>query len=938
MPEFTLELLHAADQEAGIPALDDAPRFSAVLNALRAEDLGNDGLIDNTLVLSSGDAIIPGLFFDASEETLGGAGRADILIQNELGFQAIALGNHEFDRGTELLADLIGGAVDDPTTPEDESFIGAQFPYLSANLDFSTEDNLDDFIVADAQAPQANSLAASTVIDVNGELIGVVGATTPTIDRISSPDDVTISPIPFDSDPTPAQLDALAAEIQADVDALLTANPTVNKVVLLAHMQQISIEQALAERLSNVDIIVAGGSNTRLFDSNDRPRDGDSNQGDYPIFITGADGNPVAVVNTDGNYKYVGRLVIDFDENGVIDPNSYDPTVSGAYATDEQGVIDLNATSLVDPEIQTIVDELRAIIEAQESNVFGVSDVYLNGLRGSVRTEETNLGNLTADANLAIAREITDDDTILVSIKNGGGIRDDIGRVIVPAGGTGDPELLPNEEIPGVKPEGGISQTDIANTLRFNNGLTVLDITREGLVAVLEHGIAASSLDDSNTQGRFPQVSGVEFSFDLTLPPNERIQSAAIKDEDGNILDVLVENGDLIGNPEEIVRIVTLGFLAGGGDDYPFQEFGSNFQDLEQDENAPRTGDAAFAPDGTEQDALAEYLLDNFDGTTNAPFNETDTDRELDERIQNLAFRDDDVFADAGAPEGVFTPFVTEQIIEITGLTNADTITISLDNIEVEEVGELLVFTTDNTGGNRTQIGSVLLLESGELGDDYAPNFTLNSTQVDVGVFIQVELVIDGVVTIATPSLDSNGNLVLDFGSTGQASVLAADETTITNLLVDDAAAIDLTTQTGTLTVEFSVYREAAFNNTIGFYTTDTADGGIQDPVTGTTLFPGDPGYEAAALANQLEVSLSGTNGQTTNFTASIEGGSFLGIFLIADGTDPTASDVYFSHAGQNSNGNDHVRQLGSNLLGFEDLAGLGDADYDDMVVEFAIV
>ena len=78
--------------------------------------------------------------------------------------------------------------------------------------------------------------------------------------------------------------------------------------------------------------------------------DGDTAQGPYPIFTTDADGNPVAVVNTDGNYKYVGRLVVDFDENGVIIPGSYDPAVSGAYATDAQGIADLNAAGLVDPE------------------------------------------------------------------------------------------------------------------------------------------------------------------------------------------------------------------------------------------------------------------------------------------------------------------------------------------------------------------------------------------------------------------------------------------------------------------------------------------------------------------------------------------------------------------------------------------------------------
>ncbi|MEM6838200.1 MAG: hypothetical protein AAF609_15255, partial [Cyanobacteria bacterium P01_C01_bin.120] len=73
---FTLELLHLADQEAGAAAVQDAPRLSAVLNALKAQDLGDDGLADNTLVLSSGDAIIPGLFFDASEAVFGTAGIA----------------------------------------------------------------------------------------------------------------------------------------------------------------------------------------------------------------------------------------------------------------------------------------------------------------------------------------------------------------------------------------------------------------------------------------------------------------------------------------------------------------------------------------------------------------------------------------------------------------------------------------------------------------------------------------------------------------------------------------------------------------------------------------------------------------------------------------------------------------------------------------------
>ncbi|MFK8185394.1 MAG: 5'-nucleotidase C-terminal domain-containing protein [Phormidesmis sp.] len=766
MVSFTLQLLHLADQEAGVPALVDAPSASAVLNALKDD-------YDNTLVLSSGDAYIPGLFFSSSEEAFGGAGRADMLIQNELGIQAIALGNHEADLGTALIRDMIAGeviaenillqesqtlrkdnSVDTPSTgkftaslkgnrltvsgefsnltsplqkmggiddhgnPEsaihihmgqagstgpiasnltvevDEenltsgqpsgkfqgtvdlsdkqvetllsqgfyinlktqnhtagelraqinlerdnpaNFSGANFPYLSSNIDFSTDNNLADLVVADDQAPVPNSIAATTVIDVNGQKIGIVGATTPTLPNISSPGELTVLPQDFAGDPTPQQIDALAKIIQTDVDELLTANPGMNKVILLSHMQQISIEEDLATRLENVDIIIAGGSNTRLFDENDKARDGDTKQGVYPTFKANVAGKPVAVVNTDGNYKYVGRLVIDFDDNGHILVDSYNPDVSGAYATDEAGIAALKAESLIDPDIQEIVDQLNTVIVAKESNLFGLSKVYLNGRRSSVRIEETNLGNLITDANLAAAKQ--SDPKTVIAIQNGGSIRDDIGQVIVPAGSTDEVIEQANEEVPNVKPKGGISETDIANTLRFNNGLTLVTVTAEELVGVVEHGVAATSLDDANTQGRFPQVSGMAFSFDPTAAAGDRIQSLVIVDNNGKDAEVVVQNGEIVGDAERTFRIVTADFLAGGGDGYPFPA--RDVTPLALPEEAPRTGAATFSPDGSEQDALAEYLAANTNEQT--PFEAVDTVRAEDTRIQNLAFREDSV-------------------------------------------------------------------------------------------------------------------------------------------------------------------------------------------------------------------------------------------------------------------------------------------------------
>ncbi|MCT0223725.1 choice-of-anchor I domain-containing protein [Synechococcus sp. CS-1328] len=669
---FTLELFHLSDQEAQAAAIGDAPRLSAVYRALADQDLGNDGFSDNSLFLSSGDQYIPGVFADASRQLFGAPGVADILIQNELGIQASAFGNHEFDFGTALVKGLIDGSAAnyaaglDPLIP---AFRGTDFPYLSGNLDFSTDPNLAPLVVADASAPQGNVISGSTQFLVGGEWIGVVAATTPTLQTISSPGGVGASPSPFSGTPTPEQLDALAAVIQADVDALLAANPGMNKVILLSHMQQLSIEEQLASRLTGVDIIVAGGSNTRLFDENDAIRAGDSQQGDYPVgregvadtsLLAAADGSPVALVNTDGSYKYLGRLVLDFDGNGLLLPESYDPAVSGAFATDEAGVEAVGGSGLEDPEIVAIVAEIEKAIVAKESNVYGISSVFLNGERAGaepdgVRTQETNLGNLSADANLVlanqIAQELGETSPVVFSIKNGGGIRASIGQVIVPPGGTAA-ERLPNEEIPGVKPAGGISEADITKALAFNNNLALLTLTRSEIVALLEHGVSALP----NAAGQFLQISGARFSFDSSRPAGDRLVNAGLFGENNELLAELVRDGEIVGSSNELFRIVTLDFLARGGDGYPFPDINLdrvdyvNLGTVESGGVDTGDGEATFAEDGTEQDALAEYLLDRHAPDSGTPFAAIDTDRSGDLRIQNLEFAVDSVLPAATTP------------------------------------------------------------------------------------------------------------------------------------------------------------------------------------------------------------------------------------------------------------------------------------------------
>jgi 5'-nucleotidase / UDP-sugar diphosphatase len=621
-PAFELQLLHFADVDGGRDIVGNAPRFSALLDSFRSQRP------DNTLVVSSGDNWIPGPEYNVAEDdalagVLGtaGAGRVHVAWLNALGVQASAFGNHEFDVGTGAVAALVG-----PGTEEGDTWTGTAFPYLSTNLDFSTDEALAPLVSTDG-APSgdlAAKIAAYTTVTVGGETIGIVGATTPKLGSISSIGGITMQP------ENPDDLDALAALIQEDVNALTAQG--INKIILLAHMQQIIIEQTLAPKLTGVDIIVAGGSNTILADANDRLRDGDTAEGTYPLPLTGADSSPVLIVNTDGDYNYLGRLVVSFDDAGVILPASLNDTVNGAYATDEQGLADNGLTSAnAIADVQAISDALNTALTARAGNVVGFTSVYLNGARGSVRTEETNLGNLAADAQLVFAQSV--DPSTSISIKNGGGIRGAIGACILPPGSNDPADLTcsPPAGTPGLTEPGDVSQLDLEIAFRFNNALSLVTVTGEQLKAIMENAVSAVE----NVGGPFPQLAGMTLTFDPTQAVGSRVVGITVNDVNGSSVSV-VEGGAV--NPDaatQSFRVVTLGFLAEGGDDYPFPtDAAANVVNLTQE--GVRTGTFTFADDGTEQDVLAEYFALNYPDSS-TPFDIADTPVGEDTRIVNLA-------------------------------------------------------------------------------------------------------------------------------------------------------------------------------------------------------------------------------------------------------------------------------------------------------------
>ncbi|MEO1513321.1 MAG: 5'-nucleotidase C-terminal domain-containing protein, partial [Planctomycetota bacterium] len=206
------------------------------------------------------------------------------------------------------------------------------------------------------------------------------------------------------------------------------------------------------------------------------------------------------------------------------------------------------------------------VVIALDSTIRGNTDVFIEGTRTQVRTEETTLGNLTADANLAAAKGV-DADTI-VSIKNGGGIRAAIGEV------DADGNPLPTQANPvSGKEEGEISDLDIQNSLRFNNGLTLVTLSTEDLKIILEHSVASS--EDGATPGQFFQLGGLLVEVDLSGTAQElddsgnvttagsRILTVQLLDDNGDPADIIIENGAPTADAPESIRVVTLDFLVG---------------------------------------------------------------------------------------------------------------------------------------------------------------------------------------------------------------------------------------------------------------------------------------------------------------------------------------------------------------------------------------
>jgi 5'-nucleotidase len=527
----TVTILHLNDNESqllyagkGAEDFGGAARLVTVVKKLRSA--ANAGVV---LTVSAGDNFLIGPEFKASlaafNPVLGGVNTYfDARALDAIGYDAIVFGNHDFDFGPDLLKNFI-------TT----GFTNAHPRFLSANIDFSSEPALEDLV-------KRGRIARHIIIKKNGHIFGIIGATTPQLPFISRPGNVAV-----DTD--------LVAVVQKEINVLFRKG--VDKIIFVSHLQDIAEDKTLVAQLQGVDIAVAGGGTEVLANPGDLLLPGDKARGPYPILVKDLSGRKVPIVTTGGEYKYVGRLTVDFDvatgEVSRIHPDSGPVRVAGGAHPD---------AVKPDPEVQSRVTmPVEAYVNKLEKNIVARSEVALDGKRNSVRSRETNIGNLVADSLLSEARRVSGSLGIqppVIALTNGGGIRN---NTIIAAG--------------------DISERDTYDIAPFANFLSVFEkVPVTTLKDLLEN--AVSRIDDQGNPagsgtGRFVQVAGFSFEYDPSRPavkmdkngriatPGKRVTRLILDDRTK-----LIEKGMIVADPSYTLAIATTDFLARGGDQFPF--------------------------------------------------------------------------------------------------------------------------------------------------------------------------------------------------------------------------------------------------------------------------------------------------------------------------------------------------------------------------------
>lgn len=419
------------------------------------------------------------LLFDAGDFSQGTNlvnyydGLDSVHFLNAAGYDAVSLGNHEFDFGFDELKAMADAA---------------QFPILDANI-LSRETNEPYF-------------ASNTVFTFGNMTVGVFGLDTPEAKTKASPKNV--------KDVIILDNEELFACAQAQVNELKAKG--CDYIICIGHLgvdEESTGRRSVdvAANVNGIDLLVDGHSHTKI--------DG------------GIDVNGTKIVSTGSYLEKIGVVVYD------------------GKTTKAQLVDDLYTVGGC-PSMDAFVKSFNDIVKEAYAGTFATTTSLLDGTRGNVRTRETNLGDFSADAYKYTAETyVADNELDMVidgAIQNGGGIRDTIAA-------------------------GEISMDTLYKVFPFGNTVSIVTLKGSELLEALE----ASCFACPNELGGFPQVSGIQFTIDTSVPyaqgafyPDSTYYAPAAPGSRVTITSV----GGKAFDPNATYNIAVNNFMADGGDTY----------------------------------------------------------------------------------------------------------------------------------------------------------------------------------------------------------------------------------------------------------------------------------------------------------------------------------------------------------------------------------
>ena len=350
----TITILHTNDLHAHVESFMQRGREMggyARQETLIRRFLASD---PNPVLLNAGDTFQGTLYFNVYH------GLADLAFMNLAGYQAMAVGNHEFDRGSAVLARFASLA---------------RFPLLAANLDVSGDKEL------------ATVIKPYAVITAGGERIGVVGAVTPELLSISTPG-------------PGVKLKDLVSSVQGAVDELTRSG--VDKIILLSHIGY-DEDKALAAKLRGVDVIVGGHSHTLLGTVPGLPQPA----GEYPTVEKDRDGNTALIVQAWAWGRVLGRIEVSFDDAGHVTGWS------------NAGPVPIDAAVPEDPTVRSMVAAFSLPLAAARDQVVGHTVTGVARTRVTPRHADNPMADVITDAMLAATARAGS----VAAFVNSGGVR-----------------------------------------------------------------------------------------------------------------------------------------------------------------------------------------------------------------------------------------------------------------------------------------------------------------------------------------------------------------------------------------------------------------------------------------------------------------------------------------------------------------------------------